>query len=48
MYPGSVYGSMARKKAATPATQMRLKDNPSSADLRRTTPPIVRLLRKFR
>lgn len=48
MYPGPLYVSMASKKAATPATQMRLKDNPSRADLRRTTPPIVRLLRKLR
>ena len=39
---------MASKRAANPASQMRLKDNPSSTDLRRTTPPIVRLLRKFR
>ena len=39
---------MANEKPATPATRMTLKDNPSSADLGRTTSPIVRLLRKFR
>lgn len=39
---------MASKKPASAATLMTLKDNPAKDDLRRTTSPFARLLRKLR
>jgi hypothetical protein len=46
--PRPFYVSMASKQPASPATLLRLKDNPAEADLRRTTSPIARLVQKLR